>query len=71
MPGGLFEFSTTGGDGTLVSIASLLVSKLLSILRFYAGFFLALPSFRLAIVLIRNYNCKVRNERRRSFVTSE
>lgn len=71
MPGGLFEFSTTGGDGTLVSIASLLVSKLLNILRFYAGFFLALPLFRLAIVLIRNYNCKVRNERRRSFVTSE
>jgi len=71
MPGGLFEFSTTGGDGTLVSIASLLVSKLLNILRFYAGFFLALPLFRLAIVLIRNYNCKIRNERRRSFVAAE
>jgi hypothetical protein len=69
--GGLFELPITGRDGTLVSIASLLVSKLLNILRFYAGFFLALPLFRLVIVLIRNYNCKVRNERRRSFVTAE
>jgi hypothetical protein len=77
MPGGLLELPATaasrspaGGNVSLIVIASFLVSKLLSVLRFYAGFFVALPLCRLAIVLIRNHARRRRNERRRKFVVS-
>ena len=76
MPGGLLELPTTAasrspaGGGSLIAIASFLVSKLLSVLRFYSGFFVALPLCRLAIVLIRNHARRKRNERRREFVVS-
>ena len=76
MPGGLLELPATTsrsptGGGSLIAIASFLLSKLLKVLRFYAGFFVALPLCRLVIVLIRNYTCRKRNERRRKFATSE
>ncbi|KAL3812082.1 hypothetical protein ACHAXA_002779 [Cyclostephanos tholiformis] len=80
MPGGLMELpvpgnfprsSTAGSTSSLIVIASFFVLKLLNTLRFYAGFFISLPLCRLVIVLIRNYACRKRNERRRKFVTSD
>ena len=76
MPGGLLQLPTNvargrrsrGGDPELAAAASWLVLRVLSVLRFYAGFFLLLPVFRLAIILIRNHFVARRNERRRAFV---
>ncbi len=76
MPGGLLELPATTSKspavgGSLIAIASFLVSKLLKVLRFYAILFISLPLCRLVIVQMRNYACRKRNERRREFVTSE
>jgi len=77
MPGGLLEIPvaatarTRSGSGPLIIFASLLVLKLLNILRFYAGLFFMLPLCRLAIVMIRNYGVEKRNKRRSNFVRAE
>ena len=76
MPGGLLQLPTNfakgkrrrGGNPELLAAASWLVFKVLSVLRFYAGFFLLLPAFRLVVILIRNHFVARRNERRRAFV---
>jgi len=73
MPGGLLELPVRKrfGSGSLISVASFLVMKLLNILRFYAGFFFILPFFRLVIVLLRNYGVAKRNKRRLNYVRAE
>ena len=79
MPGGLMELPTSAtnprssaaGGLSLTVISSFLIIKLLNVLRFYAGFFIALPLCRSVIVQLRNYACRKRNDRRRKFVTSE
>mmetsp|Transcript_6739 Transcript_6739/g.15598 ORF Transcript_6739/g.15598 Transcript_6739/m.15598 type:complete len:571 (-) Transcript_6739:84-1796(-) len=76
MPGGLLQLPTSfargkrkkGGNPELAAAASWLVIRVLSILRFYAGFFLLLPILRLVVVLIRNHFVARRNDRRRAFV---
>ena len=84
MPGGLLELpvdagtvggrprsSRRSGSASLIALASVLVLKLLHVLRFYAGLFFMLPVLRLVIVLIRNYGVDKRNQRRLNFVRVE
>ncbi|KAL9188731.1 hypothetical protein ACHAXT_007109 [Thalassiosira profunda] len=71
-PGGLLELSAARSrNGSLMALASILVLKLMNVLRFYAVLFFMLPFCRLVIVLVRNWLVERRNKRRLSFVRSE
>eukprot|EP00804_Cyclotella_cryptica_P020167 CCRYP_010886-RA/>CCRYP_010886-RA protein AED:0.03 eAED:0.03 QI:0/-1/0/1/-1/1/1/0/643 len=80
MPGGLFDLSSSASSGNSryrkrstgdfwISFGSVVLLKLLKILRFYANLFFLLPLCRLVIVLIMNYFIDRRNRRRLRFVT--
>ena len=70
-PGGLLDLTPRSGSKTLVGVASILLIKLMTILRFYSKIFLALPLSRLVIVLIRNFFVNKRNKRRLNFIRTE
>jgi hypothetical protein len=52
-----------------ISFGSVVVLKLLKVLRFYANLFFLLPLIRLVILMFTNYCIDRRNQRRLSFVT--
>jgi hypothetical protein len=56
------------GNDAFIAAASFLVLGLFKILRFYAGLFFLIPLTRLAIILLRNYGVRRRNERRQQFI---
>lgn len=77
MPGGVFDLSINVSSSSRerssgyfwISFGSVVILKLLKILRFYANLFFLLPLCRLSILMIMNYFIERRNRRRLSFVT--
>lgn len=74
-PGGMFALPTSAksvsGGTSLITLASILLLKLLNILRFYSKLFLLLPFSRMIIVVLRNLFVDKRNKRRLGFVRAE
>ena len=74
-PGGIFALpisaKSVSGGRSLIALASILLLKLLNILRFYSKLFLLLPFSRMIIVVIRNLFVDKRNKRRKGFIRVE
>lgn len=74
-PGGMFALplsaKSVSGGRSLIALASVLLLKLLNILRFYSKLFLLLPFSRMIIVVVRNLFVDKRNKRREGFVRAE
>ena len=74
-PGGMFALpisaKSVSGGRSLIALASILLLKLLNILRFYSKLFLLLPFSRMIIVVVRNLFVDKRNKRRKGFVRAE
>ena len=74
-PGGMFPLpisdKSISGGRSLIAFSSVLLLKLLNILRFYSKLFLLLPFSRMIIVVVRNLFVDKRNKRRKGFVRAE